>query len=384
MASSNFSELKVNIDRTENVTPMGSKTYTNYIITFEDANRGAKWEIAQRYSDLNEFHHVLKKQFGDIAGFPRFPGKKFTNQLDPSFIEQRRAALESYLRAICFLQPILQSRELKHFIDSCPQRQTSHLDDIDLSELGRTLGLVDSPSLSHSSSPASLPSDSLHALVARGAREGVMRVLNVHPGHLERRDEAGQTPLAVAVLHKQRELAEELVMMGADLQATDQRGMTPLLLAAQNNDVQLLSLIVNNASSMRARDVIYENTVLHLLAQHPDSGVMGADRVFQMMLTKGVDVNAKNAVGNTPLHYAAQSGNLTLMKLLLDSRAAIDSANTDNESPLHFAARAGQPRAVQFLVQAGADVNLRGREGTPLELVYNKRAQRDRISSPVP
>src|SRR3989338_6152415 len=99
MASHSITEFSVKITSTKTEYPPNGKAYTNYLITVEETNKGSKWHLTQRYSDLNEFHHALKRQFSDLPGFPRFPGKKFTNQLDPAFLEQPRNALEPSPRA---------------------------------------------------------------------------------------------------------------------------------------------------------------------------------------------------------------------------------------------------------------------------------------------
>lgn len=54
----------------------------------------------------------------------------------------------------------------------------------------------------------------------------------------------------------------------------------------------------------------------------------------------GVDVTAKDQIGNSPLHWAARlSNSTTVINTLLQAKADVHSRNEDGLSPLHLAAR---------------------------------------------
>jgi ankyrin repeat protein len=76
------------------------------------------------------------------------------------------------------------------------------------------------------------------------------------------------------------------------------------------------------------------------------------------LLQKGASVNGRNELGCTPLHLAASSGNLEVMKLLLDFGADINSQNNLGATPLYFAVYCKQFAAAEFLKQKGAATNL--------------------------
>ncbi|TIP25052.1 MAG: ankyrin repeat domain-containing protein [Mesorhizobium sp.] len=64
-----------------------------------------------------------------------------------------------------------------------------------------------------------------------------------------------------------------------------------------------------------------------------------------------------------PLHDAAQSGDETALKALLDGGAAIDEKNPTGETALVVACLASRPEAVAFLIKRGADVVARNNRG---------------------
>ncbi|KAJ1928830.1 hypothetical protein IWQ60_001682 [Tieghemiomyces parasiticus] len=92
------------------------------------------------------------------------------------------------------------------------------------------------------------------------------------------------------------------------------------------------------------------------------------------------DINCTDALGNTPLHYAAQCGSLDCLKILLTHDNAqglnINSRNrTEDGTPLHKAVAYTDDPSVAFtivelLLEAGADPALRNKLGQkPAQLV---------------
>jgi ankyrin repeat protein len=80
-------------------------------------------------------------------------------------------------------------------------------------------------------------------------------------------------------------------------------------------------------------------------------------------------LHSKDKHGNTPLHIAAQQGNLKVMQLLLDNNAVINKADKQGRTPLYVAAQNGQLSAIKMLLDSNADVNEASNEGvTPLLL----------------
>jgi len=78
----------------------------------------------------------------------------------------------------------------------------------------------------------------------------------------------------------------------------------------------------------------------------------------------GIDVNALNQAGESPLMMAALKGDLAGTQLLLEGGARV---NQPGWSALHYAATGPEPKIVQLLIERGAEIDAASpNETTPL------------------
>ena len=62
---------------------------------------------------------------------------------------------------------------------------------------------------------------------------------------------------------------------------------------------------------------------------------------MELVLTKGAAVNARNSMGETPLHLASNNRLKGVMELLLAHKADVNVRDKSGLTPLHAAARGG-------------------------------------------
>ena len=85
---------------------------------------------------------------------------------------------------------------------------------------------------------------------------------------------------------------------------------------------------------------------------------------MSILLSKGVDVTARDTEGKSALHYAAQAGYADSVALLLDSGAEIDGRDQRGMTPLMCAAATNiDASVVDLLLARGADPVLKDKAG---------------------
>jgi len=104
----------------------------------------------------------------------------------------------------------------------------------------------------------------------------------------------------------------------------------------------------------------------------------GHKEIAELLIAKGADVDAKDALGNTPLYNtilfnAALDGYKEIAELLIQNSADVNAQDKNGNTPLHEAATSGLKEVVELLIANGADVNAKDNwGGTPLHRAKTK------------
>jgi ankyrin repeat protein len=103
----------------------------------------------------------------------------------------------------------------------------------------------------------------------------------------------------------------------------------------------------------------FRRSALHYAAADGDVDKARAE------LAAGADVNAADANGWIPLHFAAQSQSAPIVRELIDKGSRIDVPDSHGNTPLWRAVFAykDDPRTIQLLRDAGADALKKNKHG---------------------
>jgi len=152
------------------------------------------------------------------------------------------------------------------------------------------------------------------------------------------------------------------------------RGETGLIIAIRYDAMQVVRLLLAQPKLKVDQQAANGNTALMMAAFQKNKPAVLA------LLEHGAQVNRP---GWTALHYAAASGDLDIMKLLLERSAFIDAASPTGTTPLMLAAREGQEQAVKLLLEEGADATLKDRAWHENAAEFAIRAQKPWIAEQI-
>ncbi|XP_057713338.1 oxysterol-binding protein-related protein 1-like isoform X8 [Corythoichthys intestinalis] len=165
----------------------------------------------------------------------------------------------------------------------------------------------------------------------------------------------GWTPLHLACYYGKKDIVEELLKAGADVNLQDNMGDTPLHKAASTGRKEIVLLLLRydasasiiNGIARIAKDVTEDDEIVTMLeaaerreARRQEERLLDAARegdistLSKILSGKEVDVHCKDSVGNTPLHCAAYRGHKQCMIKLLKSGACPTVRNNQEQTAM--------------------------------------------------
>jgi ankyrin repeat protein len=103
----------------------------------------------------------------------------------------------------------------------------------------------------------------------------------------------------------------------------------------------------------------------------------GAPDLIDLLVAQGAGVNAADNTGLTPLHAAAMLGRVEEGRRLLDYHADLEARDQFGDTPLHLAALHGETRMVKLLAEAGADTANENKAGLTARDLARQNRQED-------
>jgi ankyrin repeat protein len=226
--------------------------------------------------------------------------------------------------------------------------------------------------------PKSLDSGGLTPLLY-AARENCMACVEVllkHKVDINLPDPDGVSPLHVAIMNANWDIAKRLIMAGADVNQWDIFGEAPLFtsLGLRNR---------TDGGRGASLDPLNETTGTEIVKLLLDRG---ANPNQQLFFRPANLTGSTNTRGATPLIRVANAGDVEMVKLLLEKGADATLYMADRQTPIHavLAGRSNEKQAIELiglLKKAGTDVNvvalvnhgLEIRGGTALHYAVRKR-----------
>jgi ankyrin repeat protein len=169
-----------------------------------------------------------------------------------------------------------------------------------------------------------------------------------------------------------KEIAELLIVEGANVNEKDKFGFTPLHDAAHEGHRKVAELLIAEGADVNLMNKDGA-APLHIAAYY------GYEEIAELLIaTKGADVNAKDKRGQTPLLSAAVGGHKEIAELLIakgaDVNAKIVSGPKQGSTPLDAANEVNHPETADLLRKHGGKT---AEELKAAELVFEAAETRD-------
>jgi ankyrin repeat protein len=197
-------------------------------------------------------------------------------------------------------------------------------------------------------------------------------------------DSGGFTPLLYAARENCLKCVDVLLEKGADIDLPDPDGVSPLHLAVMNANWDVAKRLIEAGADVNQWDIFGEAPLFTAVGNYTrrDGGRGSIDppnqtegiAIVNLLLDRGANPNMQlffrpanvrgstNLRGSTPLIRAASAGDLAMVKLLLEKGADATLYQADRQTPIHavLAGRANEKDALELikvLHEAGTDVD---------------------------
>jgi ankyrin repeat protein len=134
-------------------------------------------------------------------------------------------------------------------------------------------------------------------------------------------------------------------------------GRTALHKAVGEGNIEMVKLLLANNADVNVQDTLHQFTPLHSAVSRS---------VAELLIANGANVHARTdkvSGSATPLHNAAQEGQLEVAETLIAHGADVNAKNEWGSTPLHCAVMEKKKDVVRLLLASKADTNSRDEWG---------------------
>ncbi|XP_055303155.1 ankyrin-1-like [Sitodiplosis mosellana] len=246
---------------------------------------------------------------------------------------------------------------------------------------------------------ASLPdaNGTLALFVAvENGHDKVVEILTQSEVDINIKNRSGKTALHVAIEAGSTKMVECLIRNSANVNMKDSQENSPLMLALKKGNDNITLLLIDNNADQYLVHKEWGPACFGCITRIASRSIIEAfnrksvrmEQDWKQAIQRTVDVDDARGTkmlikccfedGDVQklkelhlLHLAAEKGNVDVAKVLISRGVEVDAKNDQQETALHFAARYGRLEVAKILIEHRADVNARNgvAKRTPLHLV---------------
>ena len=188
-------------------------------------------------------------------------------------------------------------------------------------------------------------------IAAAAGQNDVIRFLIEKGAAVNAKKDFGYTALMSSIINNQTETAGLLIEKGAEVNALTSINETPMSLVIEKCNTQLLNLLIEQGAAINFQTKVDQKPLLI-------AATKGCEDVLGILIENGIDIEQANeADSTTALMKAAKFGHYESVKFLLENGAQINKKNRQGNSAIMFAVQYGHLDIMQMLLEKGADIN---------------------------
>ncbi|CAH0549684.1 unnamed protein product, partial [Brassicogethes aeneus] len=143
-----------------------------------------------------------------------------------------------------------------------------------------------------------------------------------------------------------------LIRNGVNINKNGRFNLSALSLAALNGDLEIVTILIKNGANINAQDINGKSPLMVAVNRN-------YEKIAEFLINQGADVNLRDKQDNhTALHHAAFTGNVKIANVLVKNGVNVNAQDINGLSPLMFAVGKNHEETAEFLINQGADVNL--------------------------
>ena len=144
---------------------------------------------------------------------------------------------------------------------------------------------------------------------------------------------------------KRCDIANLLIINGANVNAVNKNSLTPLQLAVKDDEIDVAKILIENGANIESQDKEGLTPFHHAYLE-----------MAKLLVQNGANIDAIDVDGDTALHRAVDSNQIIWINFLLENGANLNIKNFNGDIPL-FNCDFIQNDTLVTLVQHGANIN---------------------------
>ncbi len=176
--------------------------------------------------------------------------------------------------------------------------------------------------------------------------------------------------LTSAVIKGNIEIVKDLISHGAEINPACEKNIIckPIIWAAENGDIEMLDLLINKGADVNSVGP-YKFSVLKYAIDKKQSNSIA------VLLKNGADINQRDQFSISNFELAITKCPFGIIELMMEYSPDINANNFPEKfTPLMMASKIGRFNVVKYLIEKGANPNIKTKSGhTALDYaIYNK------------